>query len=147
MKKILVAIIATAMTALGLVAVAAAPASAACSPDRYTVCFNTTTSVVAPIKVKRGRSVPISVSVVGPVDPKGTTPKGVVTVTVISSGGGVVYTSTNAYVGGTITFVTQTLFRKGRYAVTATFSPDNSSNYNGSSASTTFKVKKKKRRN
>lgn len=138
MKKLVAAIAAAFLMTLGFVAVTEAPASAACP---YSACINTTTTVSAPGKPKRFRPVPISVNVVAPGN---ATPTGTVTVTVTKHGS-VRYSSTQAYVGGTLTFVTQG-FRPGRYNVTAVYNPPNPSVYNGSSDATKFKIKKRHRR-
>ena len=134
MKKLAAAILAAFLLTLGLVTISEAPATAACP---YSACINTTTSVSAPGTVKAWRSVPISVTVTAPGNVK---PTGTVAVTVTRYGTPV-YTSTQAYVGGTLTFVTQGL-RKGRYVATAVFTPPSPSVFNGSTGFTTFKVKK-----
>ena len=138
MKKLLSAIIATALMGLGLVAVSAQPASAACP---YTACINTATSVRTPATKRAGKSVPIKVIVVAPGN---ATPRGVVKVEVFRYGKKK-YTSNLPYAGGQITFVTQTL-KKGIHVVNVTFTPDPGTVWNASSASTSFKIKKKKRR-
>ena len=140
MKKLIAAIAAAFMLTLGLVAVSGAPATAACP---YSACINTTTTVKAPGKVRTApRAVPIKVSVAAPGN---VAPAGSVTVLVTKNGKGK-YSSTQAYVGGQLTFVTQSL-RKGTYAVTATFTPPPNSVYNPSTASTSFTLKKKKHHN
>jgi hypothetical protein len=137
MKKLIAAIAAAFLLMLGLTAVTEAPASAACP---YSACINTTTTVDAPRKVRAHRSVPLSVRVVAPGN---ATPTGTVTVTVTRHGSAK-YTSTQAYVGGTITFITQG-FRHGRYSVTAVFNPSANSVFNGSSDKTKVQVKKRHR--
>ncbi len=140
MKKILSAIIMTALMGLGLVAVSSEPASAACP---YTACVNTTTTVKAPAKKRVPRSVPIRVSVAAPGN---VVPQGTVTVVVTKvSNGRVKFNSTLPYSGGFLQFTMQST-RKGIYSVVATFTANPSSVFNSSSASTTFKMKKKKRR-
>ncbi len=139
MKKLIAAIAAAFMFTLGLVAISEAPATAACP---YSACINTTTTVKAPGRVRKApRAVPIKVSVTAPGN---AVPTGNVTVTVTKNGH-MKYSSTQAYVGGTLTFVTQSL-RKGTYSVTAAFTPPTGSVYNPSSASTTFTLKKRHHR-
>lgn len=141
MKKILSAIVMTALMGLGLVAVSSEPASAACP---YTACVNTTTTVRAPAHKRAPRSVPIRVQVAAPGN---VVPQGTVTVIVTKvSNGRVKYNSTLVYSGGSLQFTTQSL-KRGSYAVTATFTANPSSVFNSSSASTSFVMKKKKRRN
>ena len=138
MKKLLAAIVATALMGLGLVAVSSQPASAACP---YTACINTATSVRTPAQKRAGKSVPIKVIVTAPGN---VVPRGTVKVEVFRYGKKK-YTSNLPYAGGQITFVTQTL-KRGVHVVNVTFTPDPGSVWNASSASTTFKIKKKKKK-
>ena len=138
MKKLLSAIIMTALVGLGLVAVSSPPANAACP---YTACINTTTSSRRPPRsglASRWRSRSMSLLLAT------SFPKGTVTVGITKNGKGV-YQSTQAYAGGRLTFVTQSL-RRGNYAVTATFTANPSSVFNSSNATTSFVIKKKRRR-
>jgi hypothetical protein len=140
MKKILSAIILTALIGLGLVAVSGAPASAACP---YTACINTTTTVRAPAQKRAGKSIAIKTTVLAPGN---AIPQGKVKVTVVKTQNGrTVYASTLPYAGGQLTFLTQPL-RRGNYVATATFTADPSSVYNSSSASTSFVIKKRRHR-
>ena len=107
MKKILSAIVMTALMGLGLVAVSSEPASAACP---YTACVNTTTTVRAPAHKRAPRSVPIRVQVAAPGN---VVPQGTVTVIVTKvSNGRVKYNSTLVYSGGSLQFTTQSLKRR-----------------------------------
>ncbi len=138
MKKILSAIIMTALVSLGLVAVSSGPANAACP---YTACINTVTSVKTPAQRQARKAIPVKVTVTAPGN---VVPNGIVTVAITKNGKGV-YQSSQPYAGGRVTFVTQSL-RKGTYNVTAYFTANPSSVFNSSSATTSFIIKKRKRR-
>ncbi len=137
MKKILSAIILTALVGFGLVAVTSAPANAACP---YTACINTTTTVKTPAQRQARKSVPVKVNVTAPGN---AIPQGTVTVGITKNGKGV-YQSSQPYLGGRVTFVTQSL-KKGTYNVTAYFTANPSSVFNSSQASTSFVIIKRRR--
>ena len=139
MKKILSAIIMTALIGLGLVAVTSSPASAACP---YTACVATTTFVKTPAVKKAGKSIPVKINVTAPgnVEPRGT-----VSVGIVKNGHGV-FLTTVPYVGGRVTVVTQTL-KKGTYTVFVRFNPDPASVFLGSTATTSFVIIKSRHRN
>src|SRR4051794_11293287 len=101
MKKLIAAIAAAFMLTLGLVAVTEAPASAACP---YSACINTTTIIHNRQVLQHGKAIAIKVFVLAPGN---VTPTGAVTVTVSRVGSGVKFQSTQAYLGGQATFVTQ----------------------------------------
>jgi hypothetical protein len=73
--------------------------------------------------------------------PGNVVPTGTVTMTVTRHGL-VKYTSTQSYVGGTLTFVAPG-FRKGVYVATAVYTPPANSVFNGSTGHDRFKVKKR----
>ncbi len=135
MKKLVAAIAIAILVTLGLVSVTETPASAACP---YSACINTTTSVQAPGKIKRGHRARISVTVTAPGN---AAPQGSVNMAVTRNGR-LVDTASLAYAGGTLKFVTGRLTRKGKYVATATFVPAPLSVFNGSSGSDGFKVKR-----
>ena len=94
-----------------------------------------------PAQKRAGKSVPIKVIVTAPGN---VVPRGTVKVEVFRYGKKK-YTSNLPYAGGQITFVTQTL-KRGVHVVNVTFTPDPGSVWNASSASTTFKIRRRRRR-
>ena len=139
MKKILAASVGALLLTGSLVATSGSAAQA----DPYPGTIATSTSVTAsPAKVKLRKKVTVCASVTasGNVAPSGT-----ISFTV-SRGSKVYLTSTQAYSGTSVCVKTKKLKKKGRYTASAAFTAPANSVFKASSGSTTFKVKKKKRR-
>jgi hypothetical protein len=135
MKKLLSAISIAFLLTMGMVVLSEAPAAAHCP---YPACIDTRTDADTAKEIPAGAPAVIRVKVKAPGN---VSPKGSVTVTVVSHGR-VVFTSTQPFTGDTLTFVTQPLF-KGHYKVTADFTPAANTVFNASSDKSGFNVKKK----
>jgi len=131
MKKLLTAIVATALMSLGLVAAVEAPAQAACP---YSACIPTTTKASHP-KTISGTTITIGVRVKAA---GSGTPTGTVRVGVKKYNGTFKAVQTKAYTGGKVSFDFSGLVKKGKYRVVAKFFPATSSVYLPSKSRTNF---------
>ena len=123
MKKLLTAVLATALLSLGLVAAVEAPAQAACP---YSACIPTKTKASFPKQIT-GTSITVKVKVT-PQTGTGT-PTGTVRVAIKKYNGTFEVKQTKTYSGGKLSFTLTGLPKKGKYRVLAKFFPAASSVY------------------
>ena len=136
MKKLIVGLLASFMVAAGLVAFSGTPATAACP---YTACIATTTKATVPARVRPKRAATITVRVT-PARSGNAAVRGSLTVTV--KGPRYSKVIRTSYTGAAKRVRTTRLVRKGRYTVTAKFTPPANSIYKGStSRRVTFRVR------
>ena len=124
------------VAALILGMLATAPTASADCP--YSACLATSASAQA--KVKTGQRAKIKVAVAGA---SNLAPTGQVTVTIVKRPGGKVLTRTLTITGGQVDLKTRKL-KPGKYSVTVTYVPTAGSVWQGTTTTTTFKVKKRR---
>ena len=137
MRKFLGALVVAVMMAASLVAFSGSPAQAACP---YTGCIRTSTHATAPAKVHKGDRARVKVRVTA----RGNAhPKGRVMIKITRRGGGYSFVDVAPYSGGTLTFKSGHLKKKGKYIVTVFFKKNPGSRWLSSSDGTSFRVKRR----